>query len=228
MTDLNIENTDTYLLDLMGKALKRIEIPIEALFIPRSCFKCHKPLVFSEYLSSNPSKEISELIRLWKEESIEIFCCGCFKRNKLKEHLKKMLEDIPSRICNRCNRDLPIEDYLDISIIESFNGLEVWKNMTKKLKCISCRAESERIKTQKSYKKFLQEGIAIGELVKLGLRMGVSILINGIEVINRNQIVREGDKIEVLIKNARIIAKLARILPDDFDSHRYRHQGVFE
>jgi hypothetical protein len=201
----------------MAKALKLVRFQLETLFIARCCYGCHKPLSFSEYMHSNSSKEIQELIKLWEQETIEIFCCKCYENKLKEEQLIKLLERIPSRICDRCKKQLQFKNIKDLRTINLRNlktHEKTWTDEGKIIFCKSCKTEEMIEALEKQYFEFKRRGITVNELIKLGLNFGISFFINGKEITNLTQIIKETDKLEILIKNKKIINKLVKFFPD--------------
>ena len=60
----------------------------------RYCFLCGAPLDWMEYRDANFHLGLSYLKRLWKDPTIQFYCCNCFKqvmtnKNEVKVNLKQ-------------------------------------------------------------------------------------------------------------------------------------------
>ena len=64
----------------------------------RFCWKCSKPLSFTNVRIYNPeiSKEI--LLKIWKSENIELYCCDCYAEKIYKKNYKKMYKNYYKKI----------------------------------------------------------------------------------------------------------------------------------
>ncbi len=49
---------------------------------PHVCFRCRRPLLFTEMYAANKEKDKDRLKKLWKLEEIEFYCCTCYDKAK--------------------------------------------------------------------------------------------------------------------------------------------------
>ncbi len=71
-------------------------------FNERTCWICKKELNIYDFLSDNVGLEPVYILKLWQTPILEFHCCECFKDLKIGE-LKKIEQELPTRICLNCN-----------------------------------------------------------------------------------------------------------------------------
>jgi len=80
----------------------RDRIKLEPNFIERKCWKCGKDLNIYDFLSDNIDFTSDYILKLWQTPFLEFHCCECFKNLKIGE-FKKIEQELPTRICLKCN-----------------------------------------------------------------------------------------------------------------------------
>ncbi|MFX0030422.1 MAG: hypothetical protein ACFE8B_14515 [Candidatus Hermodarchaeota archaeon] len=105
----------------MWKKIQKLRelIKLEPNFKERVCWNCEKDLNIYDFLSDNVDFTPEYILKLWQTPILEFHCCGCFKNLKIDE-LKKIEQELPSRICLNCHAVIDIykfskyHDYLKI------------------------------------------------------------------------------------------------------------------
>lgn len=82
------ENTDTdldtwsfrqeYINRLVREATLGAKSPADIKY-PHKCFKCKKPIFWTELLRSNVGQNREHLIKLWQSKYVQFLCCGCYQ-----------------------------------------------------------------------------------------------------------------------------------------------------
>ena len=85
----------------------RYLIKLESHFKERSCWKCSKDLNIYDFLSDNVDFSPEYILKLWQTPILEFHCCDCFKNLKIDE-LKKIEQELKSRVCLHCNTPMDI------------------------------------------------------------------------------------------------------------------------
>lgn len=82
-------------------------IRFEPNFKGRTCWNCGKELNIYDFLSDNVELEPEYIMKLWQTPILEFHCCECFRNLKSSE-LKKIEQELPTRICLNCNAVIDI------------------------------------------------------------------------------------------------------------------------
>ncbi|MFX1455689.1 MAG: hypothetical protein ACFFDB_09975 [Promethearchaeota archaeon] len=79
-------------------------------FKERRCWNCGKDLNIYDFLSDNINFSPEYILKLWQTPILEFHCCDCF-RNLKSDELKKIEQDLPTRICLNCNALIDINKF---------------------------------------------------------------------------------------------------------------------
>ena len=74
----------------------------EKYFRERTCWNCGKDLNIYDFLSDNVDFTPDYILKLWQTPILEFHCCECFRNLKIDE-LKKIEQELPTRICLNCH-----------------------------------------------------------------------------------------------------------------------------
>ena len=88
----------------MWKKIQKLRelIKMESNFKERVCWNCSKDLNIYDFLSDNVDFTPEYILKLWQTPILEFHCCECFRNLKIDE-LKKIEQELPTRICLKCN-----------------------------------------------------------------------------------------------------------------------------
>ncbi|MFW9821840.1 MAG: hypothetical protein ACFFE4_02835 [Candidatus Thorarchaeota archaeon] len=79
-------------------------------FKERTCWTCGRDLNIYDFLSDNTNFTPEYILKLWQTPILEFHCCECF-RNLKSDELKKIEQELPTRICLNCNALIDIKKF---------------------------------------------------------------------------------------------------------------------
>jgi hypothetical protein len=85
----------------------RYLIKLESKFKKRVCWKCGKDLNIYDFLSDNVDFTPEYILKLWQTPILEFHCCECFRNLKVDE-LKRIEQELKTRVCLNCNTSMNI------------------------------------------------------------------------------------------------------------------------